>query len=119
MPILMLFVLYLIKTLGAGDIKVFSIIGGFFGIHFIFKVIILSFILGAVLAIIHIIRYKNLINRLQHLAYYISQTVRNKKISTYYSVEKDGTNGVIHFSVAIAAATVILLFCRSIHYTLL
>lgn len=111
-PIIILFLFFIFKVLGAGDIKLFSVVGGFFGIYFAFKVIIIAFIFGAILAVFHFIRYRDLMSRLQYLAKFSSEAWKEKKIKPYYSVEKDGRSCVIHFTLAIAVATAVLLFCE-------
>lgn len=111
-PIIILFLLFVFKVLGAGDIKLFSVIGGFFGIHFVLKVIVAAFVIGAILAIFHFIRHKDLMSRLQYLAKYFSKLLKEKQIKSYYSAEKDGRNCVIHFTPAIAFSTFLIHFCE-------
>lgn len=117
LPILLLFILFLFKVLGAGDIKLFSVVGSFYGASFVFYTIILAFLLGGLMSIIHLIKSKQVIYRLQILAEYI-QTYRSqvncldekgKKqiVIPYYDIQRDGYGGTIHFSVAILGALII------------
>lgn len=103
-PIIVLFLLYIGRGLGAGDIKVFSVIGGMFGVHFVIQVIIYAFFLAAVLSVVKLIHQNNIKNRLQCLAKYIQEVIQEKKIVPYYIKERDGTNCVIHFTIAIFGA---------------
>lgn len=112
-PILILFLLYIGRVLGAGDIKVFSVIGGMFGVHFVVQVIIYAFFLAAVLSIIKLIHQNNIKNRLQCLAKYIQEVIQEKKIVPYYVKERDGTNCVIHFTIAIFGA---FIWCSFLYY---
>lgn len=116
-PILFLFLLFLFKVLGAGDIKLFSVVGSFLGISFVFQTIIIAFLLGGLLSIIHLVKSKQVFCRLQFLADYI-QSYRSKVnclnekgekqfVIPYYDIQKDGYVGTIHFSLAILGALII------------
>lgn len=117
LPILLLFLLFLFKVLGAGDVKLFSVIGSFYGASFVFQTIIIAFLFGGLLSIVHLIKSKQVIYRLQFLAEYI-QTYRCKMndpdengkkqyVIPYYDIHKDGYGGTIHFSLAILMAFII------------
>ncbi len=116
LPILILGILFLVKVLGAGDIKLFSVIGGFYGSHFVLRTIVVSFIIGALLSIIQLIRYGNLVNRLQYLAKFISECFREKELRSYYEASRDGRSCVIHFSIAIAIAVFLCLQYEQLGY---
>lgn len=107
LPIFILGILFLIKALGAGDIKLFSVIGGFYGPRMVSRVIVIAFLVGGLLSIFQLIRSKNLIFRLQYLAEFISTSFITKKLSTYYSEARDGRACVIHFTIAIAVAWIL------------
>lgn len=116
-PCILLFSLFLLKVLGAGDIKLFSVVGGFYGTSFVLKSILVAFIIAALMSVIHLVKYKQVFYRLHYLVNYIQtayqrdnlshQGINKKKIVPYYDVKRDGYDGVIHFSVAILAATLI------------
>lgn len=121
LPVFILFPLFLFKVLGAGDIKLFSVVGCYLGIRSLLQVMISSFLIGGILSILHIIRRKSLYKRLSHLKSYISKvikeyrgsmtadkiSIKNLKIIPYYKREEDGREGVIHFSIAIFFALII------------
>lgn len=109
LPILLLGILFLFRVLGAGDIKLFSVIGGFFGPQFVLRTIVTAFFIGAVLSVIQLIRYQNLMYRLQYLAKFISEFLKDKKLKPYYIPERDGRQCVIHFTVAIVCAVILCL----------
>lgn len=121
-PIVLLFFLFLFKVLGAGDIKLFSVIGGFFGITFVLQSIVLSFLLAGILSVIHLIKYRQVFDRLQYLVEYIQNIFRNQsvvhkevgkiQIIPYYDLKRDGYKGVIHFSIAIVLAVLIQVFMQ-------
>ena len=100
-PILILYPFFLLKGMGAGDIKIFAVLGSGFGISFALKLIAVSILFGGVMALIKMFYSNNFFLRLQYLATYISQTVLCKKLVPYYDKEQQGRECVIHFSIAI------------------
>ncbi len=122
LPILLLFPLFLMKALGAGDIKLFSVIGCFYGLTYVLKSIVAAFFIAAVMSIIYLIKYRQVFYRLHHLVNYIqtisskhlsvwqnTETGVKKEIEPYYDRKRDGYQGVIHFSAAILAAILLQL----------
>lgn len=115
LPILLLFPLFLIKGLGAGDIKLFSVIGSFYGAGFCLKSIAAAFFAAGILSVIHLIKYKQVFYRFRYLISYLKSVFfifqggsKLNKLPNYYDVERDGYQGVIHFSVAILVSVIIL-----------
>ncbi len=100
-PVVILWMLFRYKMLGAGDIKLFSIIGGMYGLPVIVNTMILAFLAGGVLSAIRLFQTGGLKNRLQYLAGFISSQCKERKIISYYQMERDGSMPVIHFSIAI------------------
>lgn len=95
-------------ALGAGDIKLFSVISSCIGLGGLLKTIIYSFLVGAVFSLIIIIRNKNLYSRIAYFSSYIKTTLYTKSI-TKYDYESDGKQNYIHFSVAIFIGFIIYL----------
>lgn len=117
LPILILFPLFFIKALGAGDIKLFSVIGGFFGISYVVNVMVISFVIGAVLSLVQLIRYKNLKLRLLIFLFFLKDfhlkfTTHNLKDFhyKYYNLKEEGKQGAVHFSAAIFLGFIVKLF---------
>lgn len=106
-PILCLWLLFTLKMMGAGDIKVLSMVGGFYGFHEARRILVFSFLIGAILSIIHVIRYKNLFIRLRYLVNYIAGLRSKKRISPYYVRKRDGEDSIIPFTLAIATSVII------------
>lgn len=77
LPVILLFPLFLIKALGAGDIKLFSVIGSFYGAAYVLKSIAAACILGAVMSLIYLIKYKMVFYRFRHLFNYIRTSITN------------------------------------------
>ena len=51
-PVIMLYLFYLIGVLGAGDIKLFSVIGGFTNLKTLTDCVLAAFVAGAVIAVL-------------------------------------------------------------------
>lgn len=106
-PFVVLFILYLLHVIGAGDIKLFSVVGGFLGVFQVVNIIILAFIIGAIMSVFQLFRYHILIYRMQYLANYIQTIVKEKKITPYYDSKEGSFKEVIPFTVAIAISVLI------------
>lgn len=96
------------RVLGAGDIKLFSVISGFTGFWELTEIIFYSFFAGAVFSSIVFIRNHNLSARLIYVSDYIRKSLIAKSILRY-DHESDGKQNVIPFSAAIFAGYFIYL----------
>ncbi len=103
-PIIIMWPLFYIRALGAGDIKLLSVLGSFYGYKVILSFMVISLFFGAILSIFQIVRCGNLNIRLQYFYCYISNYIRTKKITKYYNAKHEGREPVIHFSLAIFMA---------------
>ena len=100
-PVLVLWLLFRFRVMGAGDIKLFSVIGGLYGASFVSRVMLVALFLGAVMSVFQLLRYQNLSYRLQYLAEFVSNYLKTGEIKPYYVRERDGTKIIVHFAVAI------------------
>lgn len=123
-PILILIPLFFIKALGAGDIKLFSVIGGFFGIAYAIEIIAISFVFGAILSLVKLIRYKNLKVRLLVFSFYLKKLLLKTTTNNlqnfsfkYYDKKRDDKQGVIHFSAAIFLGFIFKMFASFLSNT--
>lgn len=110
LPVFILFPLFAIRALGAGDIKLFSVIGGFYGTAFCIDSILFSFITAAVFSVISIIHKKQfrkraLIFKKFCIRIYLAGRQKDREKDWYHY--DNGTEGVIHFSAAILAGFII------------
>lgn len=104
-PILVLFVLYIPRFLGAGDLKLFGAIGSIMGMKFALCSLACSFIAGGVMAIILIGIRKNGFQRFKYLFNYLKSCLLTLKPEKYQ--EFDRNDGLFRFSYAILAGTLI------------
>lgn len=85
-PVILLFLLFQLRALGAGDIKLFSVVGGFLELRQLFAVMIVAFIAASVIGL-----GKLLYHRLS-------------------AKKKDGNRTLIHFSLAILIGYVVVVW---------
>jgi prepilin peptidase CpaA len=105
LPIVILVLPYTIGALGAGDVKLFSIMSAFIGIVPTFTCIFYSFCVGAVISLFILLYKKSLLNRLKYFLTYFITVVHTGKLIPYYDVTKDGYQYTMHFSIAILLGT--------------
>lgn len=115
LPFLILFPLFIIRVVGAGDIKLFSVIGGFYGAAFGFRAILFSFLAAAVFSIISIIRKKQFQKRVLVFINYVHKLYLAKRKKEkepqwyhYYDGNADENEGAIHFSLPVLIGFVIV-----------
>lgn len=99
-PVILLYLLFQMRVLGAGDIKLFSMIGGIWGLQVLCATIAGSFLIAAFLSFCKILYHRNLISRLRVFKGYICQVLVSGRLLTYPQ-EFSGNRHIIHFSVAI------------------
>lgn len=102
-PILILIPLFILRMLGAGDIKLFCVIGLFLGPNAVIKTMIVSFIVGSIFAIIKIIRNQNIKQRARYFIQYMKNICYGAGV-VYYDPKGDNYTNAVHFSVAIFIA---------------
>lgn len=100
LPVVLLYLLFLMRALGAGDIKLFSMIGGIWDIQVLMITIAVSFLAAAAMSFCKILYYRNFISRLRIFKEYIEQAVLCRRILKYPQ-ESQGNQHIIHFSIAI------------------
>lgn len=109
-PFVVCFFFYLLHIIGAGDIKLFSVISSFFNFTFCFRVMIGSLFIGAVISILRMIQKRNFIQRFRYFFDYVRRLTIEKKICAYYDLEVNGDEGVIPFTICISMAVIVCLF---------
>lgn len=100
-PVAVLFVLFLIRALGAGDIKLFAVAGSFVGTD-VTKVLVYSFLAGGVISIVFLLK-EFILHRLQMNSYVdgaSEESITNRRIFSKKQLRGIGKNRV-HFSAAI------------------
>ncbi|MDO5134783.1 MAG: A24 family peptidase [Eubacteriales bacterium] len=83
LPLLVLWWLFALHMLGAGDIKLFCVLGGFLGMVRILKCILCSMVIGAALSGAILVSCGNVRERLCYFIHYIRNLQRTKKRLPY------------------------------------
>ncbi len=107
-PVLIFYLLFLMRALGAGDIKLFSVISSCIGLEGFLEVVKFSFLAGAACSFLVLLRNKNLYARIHYLSHYVKTALLTKSI-TKYDYESGGKQNFIHFSIAILAGFIVYL----------
>lgn len=98
-PILLLYLLFYFRMLGAGDIKLLSVLGGFVGPAAAAILVGVSFVFGAVLSLAILILCGNLVPRLRYFTDYFTQLLKTGRVIPYRRKGRQMEH--LHFSVAV------------------
>ncbi len=82
-PVLCLFLLFYFRMLGAGDIKLLSVLGGLLGGQAALRLLLLSFFFGGVLSLGLLISSGTLVFRLRYFADYFRTYVKSRERRPY------------------------------------
>jgi len=110
-PVLILFVFYALRMLGAGDIKLFSAIGATMGVRFVLSAIAFSFMAGGVMALIILSINRNWKNRILYLFNYLKCCFLANSLLPYTDFEEKNDGGKFHFTYAISCGVIMSLIC--------
>lgn len=101
LPVIMLYLLYLSGILGAGDIKLFSVVSGFTNLKIAAMSIIISFIVAAVAGIIRLVAEGELLSSITNGLVYCTNVLcgRFKKY--------ESKNKPVCFSIAVFIGTIV------------
>ena len=90
--------------LGAGDIKLFSVIGGFTNLNTLINCMLAAFGVGAVFSLIKLLYQRSLGTNLRRAGLYMQELLQGN----IHAYPREGENkNVMHFSVAILVGLVI------------
>lgn len=106
MSIFALLPLFLLRVIGAGDVKLLSVIGGFYGFIFWGRTGVIFLCLAAIASVVQMIRKKLFLKRFQYLFQYV---LYDRK-SAYYEPERDGIDMVIPMAPLLALAYYLVYF---------
>lgn len=104
-PVIVLYLLYLLGVLGAGDIKLFSVIGGFTNFTMLTHCMLAAFLAGGVIAVVKMLLNRNLKFSLFKGQLFLREVLKGNVVS-YRSTMAEKRN-LMHFSVAILLGYVI------------
>ena len=104
LPIAIFYILFVIGVLGAGDIKLISVLSTFLTLKETCTVVFFSFVLGAIAALFKMLLNRELWARIAYLSDYASICIGERKLLPYQRI---GKNSTIHFSVPIFISFII------------
>lgn len=104
--IMMFFVLFCFRMMGAGDIKLMALMCSYLGMGDGLRSLAWSFLFGAFWSLFRLIRLNILFKRLLYFIAYIRQVFTSGEVTGYYDPETDGYDGVIPFALCLFSGTV-------------
>ena len=93
-----LFPLFALHVLGAADIKLFAVIGCYYGIGFGFRCILWAFALGGFVSLLKIIRQREFRARLMWAFRWGAELLRSGKFRPYHHFSGQYEQDTIHFT---------------------
>ena len=99
LPVAVLGFLYYFRMIGAGDIKLLSVIGGFLGPFHGFLCIICTFLIGGVLAVVLLFKRRIFLKRILYFQNYVYQYLQTRQWSPYMRSKDEA--GSFYFSVPV------------------
>lgn len=106
-PFLLLIILYALRMLGAGDIKLFSAIGAVLGFKAVLLIMAYTFLAGGIIAVFIIIIRKNAKERFLHIFRYLKSVIFTLSIQPYTDFEDNKDKAKFRMAYAIACGTII------------
>lgn len=117
LPLLFPGILFVTGMMGAGDIKLLSLIGAFLGGRAVLKTVILSFCFGAVQSAFLLVKRRNARQRLRIPGLYLKECMRQGRVLPYFGsgsgkrrgqgdADNEDAGGRMHFTVSILAAVI-------------
>lgn len=108
---LLLYPLFKIGAMGAGDIKVLMMIGSFVEVKELIAIMIMSFVIGAVCSFLKLLSEHNGRERLYYFLSYVSDVVRTRQWKIYgeHTVQdyKQYRKNKIHFTIPVLFSVVL------------
>lgn len=99
LPLFLLYPLFFIRALGAGDLKLLAVIGGFLGVRDLIPCMVFTFCFGACMALAILIARRSLAARLHYFFQYFQRLIRTGEILPYGEPGRRPEN--FHFTAAI------------------
>lgn len=110
LPMILCSVLYLIRALGASDVKLFSVIGSFVTWQQLLAIMAGAVAAGAVMALGKMWMRRNMSYRFRYFFMYLYGCIQAKKLRPYYQLQVQGDEGVIPFAVAVTVSAMYVLY---------
>lgn len=112
LPVPLLIVLFALRMLGAGDIKLFCAVGAIAGIKFVLYSMAFSFVAGGIIAAVIMLVNKSFRQRGRYLAGYLQTCLLSGRLQPYTDFENKNDGTKFRFSYAVACGTVIVILLQ-------
>lgn len=119
LPVICLLFVYMMRAVGAGDVKLLSAIGAFMGSGFVFDVILYTFLCGGIIAALLILLRRNGLARLRHLLFYIRGCILSMSLLEYSDLKERFDGSKFHFSMAVAFGTIMTMTMQKLGIAIL
>lgn len=107
------------QMFGAGDVKLFMVIGGFFGKSFTVQYAVIALFVGAIFSIGKMLMHRNLLNRLRYLASYLFIIFAGRRWMKYGLDTSKEKEAVIPFVVPMTVAYLIAVYYVNVYGALI
>ncbi len=107
LPVICLWLLFCFRAIGAGDIKLLSVVGCFVGPVRALDCILYAVVIGGVLSLGKMLYRRNIIERFRYLFGYLHRMLQTGSYEPYCDDTKEKEEYVIHFSMAILISIVL------------
>lgn len=103
LPVILLYPAFFVGGLGAGDLKLFAVVGSYLGIKGMIISLIIAFLLGAIISLMKMIRFHNFKERIYYFFSYMADIVFKEKWRLYEMMggevfnEKDDAGNSLNF----------------------
>ena len=108
-PFLILFIFFVMRMLGAGDIKLFCTIGSIMGSNFVINNIMYTVFSAGIVIIVKLIISKQLFKMIKGIYFYFSAMILGKSLIEFPRIE----NNRFPFAVSIFIGTIIQLILKT------
>lgn len=115
-PALILYPLFMIGGLGAGDVKLLAVVGGFLPVRKAVFCLAVSFLIGAVFSLLKMAAERSFAERMGYLMSYLCGVFKSGKWELYAQDIKDGRErkrGKIHFALPVLIS--VMLFAGGVY----
>ncbi len=92
LPVIILYPVFMIGAIGAGDLKLFAVVGSYLGIKGITISFIIAFIVGAIISLVKMLRFHNFKERIYYFFSYMADIFLKGKWRLYEVTEGQAGN---------------------------
>lgn len=105
LPFVILFVFFMLRVLGAGDVKLVSTISCILGIGFVKEASLYMLVIAGLMALIKMSYHRNFTQRMKHFFRFIHQCFMTRQVREYDDLHTKDKSHVIRLSYAIGLGT--------------